>query len=621
MVLQASPQVCTQLSFVEKMSRSLDARLLHTFQTAIDQGNRLRRHACWRTRASACSLAHIKMCFAGVIFLCVVAYLLHTSQSDTERVGMRVGMPDLMHAASKPRCVHQHAQSQSDIFFVFADLLYTFQSAIDEGKRGGKRVSTHESMHTASPLVCESKDVFGSDCGVERPCDSVLVVRCKFTASLTKLADVSGDMICVQVNVISINDGVMNAREDENNVQDDFASATDIMTCETRNNHKGLLIAKGKNATELRNGDTARIVVNSLVDICVSGANGANMGRTGNDSIDALQDASGHMDQLAMAAENVGEERARDVLPMEADASDHMDVFAAQEGNAGEVGHRKVMPAVVNSDTFATKAGCAEEKKDGYFVPDTKEMPGYIDVLAMNSSGQGIAHRKEQKGLTPDIGDSFDQFEAFAAKEEIVGDCTDNAEYLTGMDDLYAELFADESVQPSAGLAEGQTKTRLMFGNGLQRSDVFAQESLKPKVPKQLYNVVREAVRDFNMIGEGERVLVGLSGGKVRFGVRVCACACAYVRARVYWSDGDLEKFTRVRCVYLYDSVHLRACVRTKVRSCTRVHTFRVCIPIFRQQTQRRYKHIHKLLSRHMPALFHVHEASASAIHHTLSSI
>lgn len=378
-------------------------------------------------------------------------------------------------------------------------------------------------MHEASPLVCEGKDVFGTDCGVERPCDSVLVVRCKFTASLTKLADVSGEMIGVQVNVISA-DG--DARADENCVQEDVASATDILSYETGNDHKGVLMTKEKNATKSRNGDTVHTVVNYSDDICVSGANGANTGRTGKDSVHALQHASGHMDELAVAAENLGEEGERDLLTTEADASDQTDLFAAKEGNADEAGHGAVVPTVVKSDTFATEAGFAEEKMDGYFVSDVQSMTGHIDVLAMSCSGEGSVQGKQQGDSMPDIGD---QFEAFA------GGSSENAEYLTRMGDLYADAFADESLQPNAGLTEGETKTRLMSGNGSQPSDVFAQESLKPKVSKQLYNMVREAVRDFNMIGEGERVLVGLSGGKVRFGlcVFVCTCICACLHAFV----------------------------------------------------------------------------------------
>ena len=42
----------------------------------------------------------------------------------------------------------------------------------------------------------------------------------------------------------------------------------------------------------------------------------------------------------------------------------------------------------------------------------------------------------------------------------------------------------------------------------------LAAKSLKPKIPGSLRCLVAEAVREFHMIGEGDKVLVGLSGGK-----------------------------------------------------------------------------------------------------------
>lgn len=43
---------------------------------------------------------------------------------------------------------------------------------------------------------------------------------------------------------------------------------------------------------------------------------------------------------------------------------------------------------------------------------------------------------------------------------------------------------------------------------------VFAPRSLAPKLPKQFRNQVGSAIRDFSMIQPGDKVLVGLSGGK-----------------------------------------------------------------------------------------------------------
>jgi hypothetical protein len=42
----------------------------------------------------------------------------------------------------------------------------------------------------------------------------------------------------------------------------------------------------------------------------------------------------------------------------------------------------------------------------------------------------------------------------------------------------------------------------------------FASQSIKPKIPGALRCLVAEAVREFRMIGSGDKVLVGLSGGK-----------------------------------------------------------------------------------------------------------
>ena len=44
----------------------------------------------------------------------------------------------------------------------------------------------------------------------------------------------------------------------------------------------------------------------------------------------------------------------------------------------------------------------------------------------------------------------------------------------------------------------------------------FAAGSLKPKIPGTLRCLVAEAVREFHMIGEGDKVLVGLSVGGER---------------------------------------------------------------------------------------------------------